>query len=121
MYAPPKASTSEQAAVLITSGSEQSGLRPFIVMSREVVHKNKPTVVGVPLTTRVHKANSYRILLPTAELIADVGCEPFQESVALCDHVRVLDINQFRKRIGHLSQTAVVAVQLGLAFVFDIR
>jgi mRNA-degrading endonuclease toxin of MazEF toxin-antitoxin module len=56
-------------------------------------------------------------------LIADVGCADFLPSVALCDHVRVLDLNLVRKKIGKVSQNAFVAVGLGLglAFVFDLR
>jgi len=121
MYEPPTVSTSPHAASLTTSGSEQAGLRPYIIVSRDAVNKNKPMAVGVPLTTRIDKANSYRIALPAAELIPDVGCYPFQDSVALCDHVRVLDLDRIRKKIGKLSDNAAVAVGLGLAFVFDLR
>lgn len=122
LYDPPTASASDQsAALLVTSGSEQAGLRPYIIMSREGVHKNKPTVVGVPLTTRIQKANSYRIMLPAEELIPDLGRPAFQHSVALCDHVRVLDVTRLRSRSGRLSENAVLAVGLGLANVFDIR
>jgi len=121
LYEPPSTSTSQQAAIITTSGSEQSGLRPWVIVSQDAVNKGKPTAVGVPLTRKVHKANAYRIALPAAELIPDAGCTPFQDSVALCDHVRVLDINLIRKKIGRLSDNAVLAVALGLIFVFDIR
>lgn len=121
LYEPPRQSSSEQAALLTTSGSEQAGLRPYIIVSRDLVNKGKPTAVGVPLTTKVHKANAYRILLPASELIADLGCTQFQTSVALCDHVRVLNIEQIRKKAGSLSQNASLAVELGLLYVFDIR
>ena len=103
------------------SGSEQAGLRPLIIVSRDIVNANKPTAVGVPLTTRMHKANSYRIALPVAELIPDIGCTPFQNSVALCDHVRVLDTGLIKKRIGRASENALLSVGIGLAFVFDLR
>lgn len=122
LYDPPKQTSSQQSAVLLASGSEQSGMRPFIIVSRDLVNKSKPTAVGVPLSTKTNKANSYRILLPVAELIADVGCGfNFQDSVALCDHVRVLDLTQIKRRIGVLSANAAAAVGLGLAYVFDLR
>lgn len=114
-------SDSSQGALFVTSGSEQAGLRPYIIMSREVVHRNKPTVVGVPLTTRINKANSYRIKLPSPELIPVPGREAFMDSVALCDHVRVLDISRFRYKIGRLSDNAILGVGLGLSYVFDLR
>jgi|SRR5665213_4318266 len=121
LYEPPKQSQSEQAALLVQSGSEQAGLRPYIVVSRDIVNKGKPTCVGVSLTTRVNKANSYRIFLPAAELIHEAGGIPFQDSVALCDHIRVLDINQIKRKIGRLSDTAMPSVGVGIAFVFDLR
>jgi len=121
LYEPPTVSTSDQAALLTTSGSEQAGLRPYIIVSRDAVNKNKPTAVGVPLTKHVEKANSYMVVLPSSELIPELGCIPFLNSVALCDHVRVLDLTRIRKKIGSLSDTAAISVGLGLAFVFDLR
>ena len=121
-YEPPKASTSEQVAILVQSGSEQSGLRPFVIVSRDIVNKNKPTAVGVPLSTRTHKANAYRIFIPVGELIREVGSTyEFKDSVALCDHIRVLDIGQIRRKIGRISDNGIVAVGNGIAFVFDLR
>jgi mRNA interferase MazF len=122
LYDPPKASTSQQAALISTSGSEQSGMRPWIIVSRDWVNQGKPTAVGVPLTTKTSKANSYRIALPAAELIRDVASDwTFVDSVALCDHIRVLDINLIKKRIGKLSDTAIAGVGLGLSCIFDLR
>src|SRR5690348_4500172 len=104
MYDPPKESDSAQSALLNTSGSEQSGLRPFVIVSRDLANKGKPTAVGVPLSSKIHKANAYRILLPSAELIADLGSNyTFTDSVALCDHIRVLDLNQIKRKVGRLS------------------
>ena len=123
MYEPPKQSTSEQAALLTTSGSEQSGWRPWVIISRDLLNRaNTRTAVGVPLSTNVEKANSYRIKLPVSELIADVGSTyVFQDSVALCDHVRVLDLNQIRRKVGRVSSNGLISiVGVGLAFVTDI-
>jgi mRNA-degrading endonuclease toxin of MazEF toxin-antitoxin module len=97
-------------------------MRPFIIVSRDLVNRGRPTAVGVPLSTRTHKANSFRIMLPARELIREVTSKyPFQDSVALCDHVRVLDLKQIKHKIGQLSATATAAVGIGLAYVFDLR
>ena len=121
LYEPPQTSSSAQAASLTQSGSEQAGLRPYIIVSRDGANRGKPTAVGVPLTKQVHKANSYRIMLPAGELIPDLGCQPFVDSVALCDHIRVINLDQIRKKIGRLSDNAVLGVEVGLANLFDIR
>ena len=123
LYEPPQQSTSAQSALLATSGSEQSGWRPWVIISRDLLNRsNDRTAVGVPLSTNVRKANSYRILLPATELIADAGVTyVFQDSVALCDHVRVLDLIQIRRKVGRVSANGLIAiVGVGLAFVTDI-
>ena len=117
-YEPP----AEQAAPLfVASGSEQKGFRPWVVVSVEAVHAQTPTVVAVPLSTKTNKANSYRINLPASELIAAPGRAPFVNSVALCDHVRVIEKQQLTVKAGRLSENAILAVGLGLAYVFDLR
>ncbi len=72
------------------------------------------------MTSRTNKANSYRIFLPESELIPDEGCDPFVDSVALCDHVRVIDKAQIHKKVGNLTENARHAVGLGLAYVLDL-
>jgi len=123
LYEPPQQSTSDQSALLTTSGSEQSGFRPWVIISRDLLNRvNSRTAVGVPLSRNVGKANSYRILLPANELIADVGAAyVFDDSVALCDHIRVLDLNQIRRKVGMVSANGLISiVGIGLAFVTDI-
>jgi mRNA-degrading endonuclease toxin of MazEF toxin-antitoxin module len=122
LYEPPGESKSEQAAVLVASGSEQSGMRPFVIVSRDLINRNRNTAIGVPLSTKTHKANSFRIYLPVGELLRWGGSTyEFRDSVALCDHVRVLDTNMIKYRIGTLSANAIPSVGLGLAYVFDLR
>ena len=75
------------------------------------------------MSTRIHKANSYRTFLPATEIIREIGCTfEFQDSVVLCDHIRVLDLDRIRYKIGRVSDTAIAGVVLlGLSFVFGIR
>ena len=108
---------------LTGEGSVQKGRRPCVVMSRLSVNNAGKTIVIVPLTTETRTANPYyRIFIPAAEMIRDAGCpSTLSDSVAKCDHVRVLDKTQLESKIGKLTHTAAIAVELGLAFVFDIR
>jgi mRNA interferase MazF len=102
-------------------GSEQSGRRPCVVVSRRHVNTGR-TVVIVPLTTNTDRAGSFRVFIPLGEIIKDVTCQSeIKDSVALCHQIRVADRQFFESRIGKLSQNALLAVQLGLAFLFDIR
>ena len=74
------------------AGSEQQKNRPYVIVSRNAINKLGHNVVGVPLSTKIHKANSYRVQIPFVYMIKDVACSrPMSDSVALTDHVRVLD------------------------------
>lgn len=105
-----------------TVGSEQWKRRPYIIVSRTMINKLGHNVVGVPLTTEIRKASQHRIQIPASMMIKEVGCtSTIQDSVALTDQIRVLDISRLEQpRIGCLSRTALIGVGLGLAFLFDI-
>ena len=73
------------------------------------------------MSTNTARASAHKVLLPTSELIKDIGCvSEIKTSVALCDQVRAVDRKAFDSRIGQLSQNAVLAIQLGLSYLFDI-
>jgi len=106
-----------------TAGHEQQGMRPYIVMSRR--NANTQSVVAVPFTSD-KDANrrwpAFCIRIPATEVIRDVTNQSnILNSVALCHQVRILDLSCLKGKIGRLSQTAVIAVQLGIANLFDIR
>jgi mRNA-degrading endonuclease toxin of MazEF toxin-antitoxin module len=98
--------------------------RPKVIVPRDYVNnQGDKNVVGVPFSTRLHKANSHRILIPAIHMIRDAACtRQLTDSVALTDHIRVLDPNRFDlPKPARLSDTAMGASELGLDFLFDIR
>lgn len=105
------------------AGSEQKKNRPYVIVSRDAVNALGRNVVGVPLSSKTSKANSHRILIPLAHMIKDVAClRVMTDSVALTDHIRVLDPSRFEQpKMGTMSDTAMGAIEAGLAFLFDIR
>lgn len=108
---------------LDVTGSEQRKSRPYVIVSRTQINAAQPNVVGVPLSTKLHKACAHRVLIPLSHMTKDVGCvRPMSDSVALVDHIRVLDISRFEMpRMAVLSETAIGGLELALAYVFDIR
>lgn len=104
-------------------GSEQQKSRPYLIVSRTSINRIGQNVVGVPLTTKLHKANSYRINLPVQFMVKDpASSRPLSDSVALTDHIRVLDVTRLEQpKMGMLSLTAIGGIELGLSFLFDIR
>lgn len=105
------------------AGHEQMKSRPYVIVSRTLLNQASPAVVGVPLTSKLHKANAHCILIPAAHIIKDVGCSrDITDSVALTNHIRVLDKTRLEQpKMGKLSDTAMGAIELGLAYLFDIR
>jgi len=101
-------------------GSEQSGRRPCIVMSRRSL--NTGNTVVVPMSTNLKNCTAWRVQIPVNEIVKDLGCTSvIQTSVALCHQVRAVDKRQFDAKIGKLSQLAILSVQLGLTYLFEIR
>jgi mRNA-degrading endonuclease toxin of MazEF toxin-antitoxin module len=108
---------------LDVSGSQQQKSRPYIIVSRTLINRLGRNVVGVPLSTKTQKASSHRLLLPQQFMVKNKLCSrPLSDSVALTDHIRVLDISRLEQpKMGDLSQTAIGGLELALAFLFDIR
>jgi mRNA-degrading endonuclease toxin of MazEF toxin-antitoxin module len=93
-YDPPLPADPNSTALSTAQGYEQLGDRPWGVVSRDSVNTNQDrrTAVVVPLSRNVSKANAYRIQIPAAHLISNDPDRQFDTSVALCDHVRVMDV-----------------------------
>lgn len=111
-------------------GAEQQGRRPFIVMSRTALNRRLRTIVVVPMTTfggtvtpeSLASQPPFRIMIPVTQITKDVDCNSqLSISVAKADQVRVIDKSRLEQKIGRLSQTAIIAVGVGLANVFDLR
>jgi mRNA-degrading endonuclease toxin of MazEF toxin-antitoxin module len=80
------------------------------------------TLVMVPMTTNLSRANKHRIAIPKSEIIIDIGYQSENvDCVAICSQVTTVDKQYIENRVGKLSANAVLAIQLGLTFVFDIQ
>lgn len=80
-------------------GSEQSGRRPVLIISRESINQILPVVNIIPLTSRKSVArNIYpnEVLLP-----ADIAGLKM-DSIALCYQVRTLDKSRLEEDVGEL-------------------
>lgn len=90
-------------------GSEQGGVRPVAIVSREIINRRASFVIAVPLTT-------YRgqRLLPSHTVVraGDGGLE--NDSVALAEQVRTLSKTRFGRQRGTLSPGAMVRIEAAL-------
>jgi len=106
-----------------TIGHEQYKRRPFLIVSNNAIH-HLEMVIGVPLSFQVHKKNrQYRIAVLVTDIILDTGStlDP-GERIALTEQVRALSVQRLEPdRQAKLTDTAIYAVEAGLAFVMDIK
>jgi hypothetical protein len=83
-------------------------------------------VIGVPLSFQVHKKNrQFRIAIPATEIIHEAASShPLDpgERIALTEQVRMLSVERLEMpRSGRITDTALFAVEAGVAFVLDIQ
>jgi mRNA-degrading endonuclease toxin of MazEF toxin-antitoxin module len=86
-------------------------------MSRDSVNERLRSTIGVPLTSRLQKANSrYRPAIPGKELSAEAGYT-LADSVALCDHVREIAVERILGKAGTATLFAMSLIENGLAWL----
>ena len=62
------------------TGSEQSGMRPVIIVQNDIGNRNSPTVIVVPITSQIKRED-----MPThISLRKSFGLD--EDSIALCEH-----------------------------------
>jgi mRNA-degrading endonuclease toxin of MazEF toxin-antitoxin module len=95
------------------------------MVSRLLVNRSGRTVVGVPLSTSYDEKApqpSHRILIPAREITLEIGYTgEVKTCLAKTDQIRVLDKARLGRKMGRLSNSALIAVGLGMAFLLDLR
>lgn len=85
-------------------GSEQSGRRPVLIVSREQLNQMLPVVNIVPLTSRKSVA---RVIYPNEVLLPRASAGLLMESIALCYQIRTLDKHRLEREIGEIHDVAL--------------
>lgn len=78
-------------------GSEQSGVRPAVVVQNETGNIYSPTTIVCPLTSKSKSMSVTHVELTTAD------AEIIRDSVVLCEQVRVIDKTRIKKRLGQVN------------------
>ena len=80
-------------------GTEQAGVRPVVVLQIDRANAVSPHTIVAPFTTKIRRA-----LLPSHALVPAGAGGLTQDSVALCEQIRVVDKRRIIKVIGHLDE-----------------
>lgn len=88
------------AALDPSTGSEQAGKRPVLVISRERLNQLLPVVNVIPLTSRKSTA---RTIYPNEVLLPAALAGLRVDSIALCYQIRTLDKTRLERELGELK------------------
>ena len=99
-----------------TEGSDQAGLRPVVIVSRNAINNASPVVLAVPCT----RFNPDRRVYPSQVVLRAPEGGLDADSVALCEQVRALAKGRLGRRRGELSGAAMSAVDHALLIALDL-
>lgn len=92
-------------------GSEQSGIRPVLILQNDTGNFYSPTIIVVPLTSKVKKEElltHYTLLKEKNRFLAD-------DSVVCAEQIRAIDKVRFKSYLGTLSKADLRAIT-GIVF-----
>lgn len=90
-----------------TMGSEQSGLRPVVILQNDVGNKYSPTIIVAPVTSQISKKN-----IPTHSKIKNDFLN--DDSIVLLEQIRTIDKNRMRDYVGTLNADEMKMVERAL-------
>lgn len=89
-----------------TNGCVQGGLRPAIVIQNNIGNHFSPTILVVPLTSRLNKSN-----LPTHVFIPSGNGGLKTNSLALAEQIQTVNKTQISKIIGYLNSILINKIE----------
>ena len=95
--------------------SEQSGIRPVLIIQNDVGNRHSPTVICAAITSKMNKAK-----LPThIEIDASAyGIE--KDSVILLEQLRTIDKKRLKDKVCHLDQAMLDRVNHALEISLEL-
>jgi mRNA interferase MazF len=96
-------------------GTEQAGVRPVVVLQIDRANAVSPHTIIAPFTTKIRRA-----LLPSHVFVpAGVGGLN-QDSVVLCEQMRVIDKRRIIKVLGHLDEPYLQQIAKALSIILGL-
>jgi mRNA interferase MazF len=96
-------------------GTEQSGIRPAVIIQIDRANAASPHTIVAPLTSRIRKS-----LLPSHVFIPIGVANLTQDSVILCEQIRVIDKSRIIRVIGHLDKEYITQLNMALFTILGL-
>ena len=98
-----------------SQGTEQSGIRPALIVQMDRANAASPHTIVAPLTTKIRqKTLRSHVLLNAGE------GGTTQDAVVLCEQIRVIDKGRLRNRMGTLAADRMDEVEVALKVILDL-
>lgn len=96
-------------------GTEQAGVRPVIVIQIDRANAVSPHTIIIPFTSKIRRA-----LLPSHVFVPTGIGGLSQDSVILCEQIRVIDTRIIRV-IGHLDSDYIAQLEVALTTILGLQ
>lgn len=93
-----------------TTGSEQGGLRPVLILQNNVGNRYSPTTIVATITSRTKKGN-----MPTHITLHKSNTNGLKcDSMVALEQIRTIDKQRLKDKIGIVSETESLQIQNAL-------
>ncbi len=96
-------------------GTDQSGIRPAVIIQIDRANAASPHTIVAPLTSRIRKS-----LLPSHVFVPIGIANLTQDSVILCEQIRVIDKSRIIRVIGHLDREYIMQLNVALCTILGL-
>jgi len=99
-----------------TQGSEQSGLRPVVIVSRDAINRSSPVVIAVPVTSWTDDRRIY----PSQVLVTAPEGGLRRDSIALGEQLRAITRDRLVDHWGTLGVGTMNRLDRALLIALDL-
>lgn len=97
-------------------GTEQAGIRPAVILQIDRANTASPHTIIAPFTSKIRRA-----LLPSHVLVAAGVGGLSQDSVLLCEQIRVVDKSRITRVIGQLDNNHMEQVNQAISVILGLQ
>lgn len=98
-------------------GSEQTGVRPVVILQNDMGNEHSPTVIVAPITSKINSKS----IIPTHVYIKGYKNRLKQNSLILTEQIRAIDKKRLRYYIGTLDAGELRTVDKALIISLGIN
>ena len=97
-------------------GTEQSGIRPSVVLQTDRANAASPHTIIAPFTTKIRN-----VILPSHVFVPAGTAGLAHDSVLLCEQIRAIDKQRIISVLGHLDEPYLTQIARALRAILDLN